>query len=219
MRCGRRRTRKLTALHAIDQSPAMSRANPCGVYFTSCTPRTPRLIQPSAPARRLNQPERLRRREPTGRTPHGTLDARPHGGKVMRMFVGIAATLALASGVVVAAATLAQDGQQPGVWVSKDGTRTDGCRAGGRRIGRPGPGRPRGATPGDACRTRRAAGRLGAGCRSRSGQDPERCRRGRRAGRERRREGGHPEGRCHRRVRRRTGARCPSPDAPGHRDA
>ena len=42
----------------------------------------------------------------------------------MRMFVGVAATLTLASGVAVAAATLAQHAQQPGVWVSKDGTRT-----------------------------------------------------------------------------------------------
>ena len=42
----------------------------------------------------------------------------------MRMFVGVAATLTLASGVALAAAGLAQDTQQPGVWVSKDGTRT-----------------------------------------------------------------------------------------------
>ncbi len=42
----------------------------------------------------------------------------------MRMFVGVAATLTLASGVALAAASLAQNAQQPGVWVSKDGTRT-----------------------------------------------------------------------------------------------
>jgi C-terminal processing protease CtpA/Prc len=42
----------------------------------------------------------------------------------MRMFVGVAATLTLASGVAVAAATLSQNAQQPGVWVSKDGART-----------------------------------------------------------------------------------------------
>jgi len=42
----------------------------------------------------------------------------------MRMFVGIAASLALASGVAVAAANLAQDPQPPGVWVSQDGART-----------------------------------------------------------------------------------------------
>jgi predicted metalloprotease with PDZ domain len=42
----------------------------------------------------------------------------------MRMFVGVAATLTLASAVAVAAAGLAQAAQQPGVWVSKDGNRT-----------------------------------------------------------------------------------------------
>jgi len=42
----------------------------------------------------------------------------------MRMFVGIAASLTLASGVAVAAASLARDAQQPGVRVSKDGART-----------------------------------------------------------------------------------------------
>jgi membrane-associated protease RseP (regulator of RpoE activity) len=42
----------------------------------------------------------------------------------MRMFVGVAATLTLASGVAVAAAGLAQSAQQPGVWVSKDGGQT-----------------------------------------------------------------------------------------------
>lgn len=42
----------------------------------------------------------------------------------MRMFVGIATALALASGAAVAAANLGQDTHQPGVWVSKDGTRT-----------------------------------------------------------------------------------------------
>jgi membrane-associated protease RseP (regulator of RpoE activity) len=42
----------------------------------------------------------------------------------MRMFVGIAASLTLASGVAVAAANLAQDSQPPGVWVSQDGART-----------------------------------------------------------------------------------------------
>ena len=42
----------------------------------------------------------------------------------MRMFVGVAATLTLASGVAVAAASLAQSAQQPGVWVSKDGAQT-----------------------------------------------------------------------------------------------
>ena len=41
----------------------------------------------------------------------------------MRMFVGVAATLTLASGVAVAAASLAQNAQPPGVWVSKDGDR------------------------------------------------------------------------------------------------
>ncbi len=41
----------------------------------------------------------------------------------MRMFVGVAATLTLASGVAVAAASLAQNGQQQGVWISKDGSR------------------------------------------------------------------------------------------------
>ena len=42
----------------------------------------------------------------------------------MRMFVGIAASLTLASGVAVAAANLAQDAQPPGAWVSQDGART-----------------------------------------------------------------------------------------------
>ena len=42
----------------------------------------------------------------------------------MRMFVGIAAALTLASGAAVAAGNLGQETQQPGVWVSKDGTRT-----------------------------------------------------------------------------------------------
>jgi membrane-associated protease RseP (regulator of RpoE activity) len=42
----------------------------------------------------------------------------------MRMFVGVAASLALASGVAVAAASLAENVQQPGVSVSKDGART-----------------------------------------------------------------------------------------------
>ena len=42
----------------------------------------------------------------------------------MRMFVGVAATLTLASGVALAAAGLGQNTQQPGVWVSKDGART-----------------------------------------------------------------------------------------------
>ncbi len=42
----------------------------------------------------------------------------------MRMFVVVAATLTLASGVAVAAAGLAQSAQQPGVWVSKDGGQT-----------------------------------------------------------------------------------------------
>ena len=42
----------------------------------------------------------------------------------MRMFVGVAATLTLASGVALAAASLGQNAQQPGVWVSKDGART-----------------------------------------------------------------------------------------------
>ena len=42
----------------------------------------------------------------------------------MRMFVGVAATLTLASGVAVAAASLAQNAQQPGVWVSKESART-----------------------------------------------------------------------------------------------
>ena len=42
----------------------------------------------------------------------------------MRMFVGVAATLTLASGVALAAAGLGQNTQQPGVWVSKDGGRT-----------------------------------------------------------------------------------------------
>jgi membrane-associated protease RseP (regulator of RpoE activity) len=42
----------------------------------------------------------------------------------MRMFVGVAASLALASGVAVAAASLAENVQPPGVWVSKDGART-----------------------------------------------------------------------------------------------
>ena len=40
----------------------------------------------------------------------------------MRMFVGVAASLTLASGVAVAA--LGQNGQPPGVWVSRDGART-----------------------------------------------------------------------------------------------
>ena len=47
----------------------------------------------------------------------------------MRMFVGVAATLTLASGVAVAAASLAQDAQQPGVWVSKDGSAHHGRRS------------------------------------------------------------------------------------------
>lgn len=42
----------------------------------------------------------------------------------MRMFFGVAASLTLASGVAVVAATLVQDAQPPGVWVSKDKTRT-----------------------------------------------------------------------------------------------
>jgi membrane-associated protease RseP (regulator of RpoE activity) len=42
----------------------------------------------------------------------------------MRMFVGVAATLTLASGVALAAAGLGHNTQQPGVWVSKDGART-----------------------------------------------------------------------------------------------
>lgn len=42
----------------------------------------------------------------------------------MRMFVGVAAALTLAGGVAVAAASLAQKAQEPGVWVSKDGART-----------------------------------------------------------------------------------------------
>lgn len=42
----------------------------------------------------------------------------------MRMFVGVAATLTLASGVAVAAASLAQDARQPGVRESKDKART-----------------------------------------------------------------------------------------------
>ena len=42
----------------------------------------------------------------------------------MRMFVGVAATLTLASGVALAAAGLGQNTQRPGVWVSKDGART-----------------------------------------------------------------------------------------------
>ena len=54
----------------------------------------------------------------------------------MRMFVGVAATLTLASGVAVAAAGLAQNAQQPGVWVSKDGTRTTIVGARRRRAGR-----------------------------------------------------------------------------------
>ena len=40
----------------------------------------------------------------------------------MRMFVGIAASLALASGAAVAAASLGQDPGKPHVWVSKDGS-------------------------------------------------------------------------------------------------
>jgi len=40
----------------------------------------------------------------------------------MRMFVGIAAALALASGAAVAAASLGQDPGKPHVWVSKDGS-------------------------------------------------------------------------------------------------
>jgi S1-C subfamily serine protease len=39
------------------------------------------------------------------------------------MFVGVAATLTLASGVAVAAASLAGSAQPPGVWFSKDGDR------------------------------------------------------------------------------------------------
>lgn len=42
----------------------------------------------------------------------------------MRMFVGIATLLTLASGVAIATASLSQDAQQPGVWVSKDGAQT-----------------------------------------------------------------------------------------------
>lgn len=42
----------------------------------------------------------------------------------MRMFVGIATLLTLASGVAIATPSLSQDAQQPGVWVSKDGART-----------------------------------------------------------------------------------------------
>jgi len=40
----------------------------------------------------------------------------------MRMFMGIAAALALASGAAVAAASLGQDPGKPQVWVSKDGS-------------------------------------------------------------------------------------------------
>ena len=40
----------------------------------------------------------------------------------MRMFVGIAASLALASGAAVAAGSLGQEQAQPKVWVSKDGS-------------------------------------------------------------------------------------------------
>lgn len=50
----------------------------------------------------------------------------------MRMFAGVAAALTLASGVAVSAAVLAHGGQEPKVWVSKDGDRatviTDGSR-------------------------------------------------------------------------------------------
>ena len=42
----------------------------------------------------------------------------------MRMFVGIATSLTLASGVAIAAVSLSQAAQQPGVRVSKDGART-----------------------------------------------------------------------------------------------
>jgi PDZ domain-containing secreted protein len=42
----------------------------------------------------------------------------------MRMFVGIATLLTLASGAVIATASRSQDAQQPGVWVSKHGART-----------------------------------------------------------------------------------------------
>jgi predicted metalloprotease with PDZ domain len=42
----------------------------------------------------------------------------------MRMFSGVAAALTLASGVAVSAAVLTHPGQEPKVWVSKDGDRT-----------------------------------------------------------------------------------------------
>jgi serine protease Do len=42
----------------------------------------------------------------------------------MRMFFGVAASLTLASGVAVVAASLVQEPQPPGVWVSKDKGRT-----------------------------------------------------------------------------------------------
>lgn len=52
----------------------------------------------------------------------------------MRMFAGVAAALSLASGVAVSAAVLTHGGQEPKVWVSKDGDRATVITEGPRVI-------------------------------------------------------------------------------------